>query len=407
MTGDQPRGWWPQHLALGWINLSLTAPTIYIFIGLPLILRQHGWGGTEIGLLQLAGLPATLKFLLAGLIERFPLGRSSYRNWALLTIAGYAAMLLFLASLDIAGTPRWLLLSAIGATSLLATWADVPVNALAIDVLPRHERARAGAIRAAATSLAAILGGGLMLLAQMRWGWASAFGFLALCLGPALLLARLPRAAASPIGTSPSKASTPAGVRECLGYFTAGRRIWIALVLLYFPFIGAAWVYLKPIMLDQGFDAQRIAMIAGFGGGTVAALSSIGAGHLARRFGIAATLPIFAWGNCLSLFALFLATATQASFGIFAVVTFAVAVSMGASASALFGAMMDQARPGLAALDYGVQSTLFILGRTLVPIFAGVALDRLGQPGMVATLLVGSAAGLLLAWGFRRERASS
>jgi len=46
-----PQHWWPQHLLLGWMNLVLIAPVIYLYVGLPLILRQHDWSGTQIGLL--------------------------------------------------------------------------------------------------------------------------------------------------------------------------------------------------------------------------------------------------------------------------------------------------------------------------------------------------------------------
>ena len=61
MLTPAPRtAWWPQQLLLGWLNLALTVPLIYLYIGLPLVMRQNGWSGTQIGLMQLAGLPAML-----------------------------------------------------------------------------------------------------------------------------------------------------------------------------------------------------------------------------------------------------------------------------------------------------------------------------------------------------------
>lgn len=47
-----------RHVLFGWINFALTAPAIYLWLGLPLVMRQQGWSGAEIGLFQLAGLPA-------------------------------------------------------------------------------------------------------------------------------------------------------------------------------------------------------------------------------------------------------------------------------------------------------------------------------------------------------------
>ncbi len=65
--------------------------------------------------------------------------------------------------------------------------------------------------------------------------------------------------------------------------------------------------------------------------------------------------------------------------------------------------MMYHTRPGLSALDYGIQSSLFIIGRTVVPMLAGVLLDLGGYPGMLAGLTVGLALVLLLV-GFVRDR---
>jgi len=69
----------------------------------------------------------------------------------------------------------------------------------------------------------------------------------------------------------------------------------------------------------------------------------------------------------------------------------------------LFGLMMYHTRPGLSALDYGIQSSLFIIGRTVVPMLAGVLLDLGGYPGMLAGLTVGLALVLLLV-GLVRDR---
>ena len=46
------------HVLFGWLNLALAVPGIYLMFGMPLVMRQYGWSGTEIGLFQLAGLPA-------------------------------------------------------------------------------------------------------------------------------------------------------------------------------------------------------------------------------------------------------------------------------------------------------------------------------------------------------------
>lgn len=396
------RSWWPLQLLLGWLNLVLTAPVIYLYVGLPLVLRQHGWSGTEIGMLQLTGLPAMLKFVLAAPVDRWCLGHAGYRNWAMVLGLGYAMALWLLGAHDLGSTPYALLFVLAVLVSLLGTWADVPVNALAIRMLPESERMRAGAIRSAVTSLGVIVGGGLMLMLYTRLGWAWTFYALALGLLSGVVLVPLLKVYDGS-GAAPT-AHSQACLREWWEWFSVPQhRIWALLLVLYYPLLGAAWVYLKPLMLDQGFAPERIALIVGVAGGLVAALASMAGSRVSRQSGARMALPWFAACNLLALAALTCAVILGLGVGALIMAAMLVAVMIGASGGLLFGLMMYRTRPGLSALDYGIQSSLFIIGRTVVPMLAGVLLDLGGYPGMLAGLTVGLALVLLLV-GFVRDR---
>jgi len=380
--------WWPQHLLLGWMNLVLTAPAIYLFVGLSLVMRQHGFTGTQIGILQLAGLPAMLKFILAAPIDRWHMGRSNYRNWAFVLILGYAVSLWILALNPIGDMPYSVLFALIMLVSLLATWADVPVNALAIALLPESERIRAGAVRSAATSLGSIVGGGLMLVLHARFGWAAPL--LALALGMLSCAALVPL-----LKTQANMQTLPAsppnvGLKQWLGWFSTPQHgLWAVLLVLYYPLIGAIWVYLKPLMLDYGFAPERIALIVGVAGGLVAAIASMAGSRVSRSVGAFKALPLFALCDLLALGALSSVVILDLGANALVIATMLVAVMLGASAGLVYGLMMNHARPGLLALDYGIQSSLFVIGRTLVPMLAGVMLDWGGYGGMLGSLMLG------------------
>ncbi|KOQ17122.1 MFS transporter, partial [Achromobacter xylosoxidans] len=130
----------------GWLNLALTAPGVYLWLGLPLVLRQHGWSGTALGLFQLASLPTVSKFLLAMPLDRRGARHGGYRRWTAALLLAYAAVLLALGWRDLLNDGVTLFALA-AAAALAGTWADVPVNALAIRVLPVAGRASAGGIR--------------------------------------------------------------------------------------------------------------------------------------------------------------------------------------------------------------------------------------------------------------------
>ncbi|MFG0603229.1 MFS transporter [Delftia sp. WSY_4] len=402
MKAAAPRPVWLLQALFGWLHLALTAPSVYLWLGLPLVMRQHGWSGTAIGLFQLAGLPALIKFALAAPVEaRSANGRPRYRAWALALCLAYAAVLLALGWQQLLAERLWLFGLAFAA-ALAATWADIPVSALAIRLLPASERMRAGGLRAAALSLGAIVGGGMMLLMQAKWGWRAPF----LCLAGALALGALllawvvrhePGDAPSPLLLPAPKAGLAAMVR---GYGAQpGAWRWALVLVSYFPFIGAGWFYLKPLMLDHGFAPAQAALLAGMGGGVVAALAGAASPLLTRRLGTRRALPLYAGGNvaALALLAAVIAAGAPAP-GLVAAVA-CVAAAMGASSACVFGLMMQFARPRWQAFDYGLQASLFAASRMLVPLAAGVALDAVGTAAMLTGLTV--AAALAWVWAMR------
>lgn len=371
----------------GWVNFALTAPAIYLWVGLPLVMRQHGWSGTEIGLFQLAGLPAVFKLFLALPVQRWRPGRRPHLRWAWLTGGGYLLSLLGLAALG-ADSHKGLLFALTFLAALSATWADIPVNALAIQLFSPEERPLAGGVRSAVTFAGAIAGGGIMLLVQQALGWAVPFFILGACLLSALALLAVVRET-EPVPDP--QALPPFGAWR--GFFRqAGAGTWTVALLGYFPFVATAWVYLKPLLLDRGFPANEVALIAGVGGGALGALASLAAGCLPRHR-VPGILPLSAGANVVTLALLALAAAYATGPWLVAAAAL-LAVAMGVASSLAFALMMEFARPSQRAADYGLQASLFALGRIAVAPLAGLLLDRLGYPGMLAAL---AAAALLIA----------
>ncbi|WLH89278.1 MFS transporter [Pseudomonas sp. FP453] len=374
---------WRLQLLFGWLGFVLVVPSIYLLLGLPLVMREHGWSGTDIGLFQLAGLPAVFKFLLALPVQRYRFQRGHYRNWAMLLCLLLAVLLLAASQLSITGNPLYLFGLAFAA-SVLATWADIPVNALAIKLLPQSEQVRAGSIRSAALFLGAIVGAGVMLLVQSRWGWQAPF----LLMAGGLVLALLPLAW---LREGDARGTSAAPVNPALadwsGYFRQpGARLWTWVLLTSFPFVGAAWLYLKPLLLDQGMVAPKVALIAGVGGGVVGAVASLLGGRLIQRIGPGRAIPLFMLWALISLLALTAAVGLRADMVWLVAAAFLLATAMGAVSTLVFALMMFFSREHRQAADYGLQASLFVLTRMLVPIGAGVLLDRSGHVGMLAGL---------------------
>ncbi|MFW3896955.1 MFS transporter [Pseudomonas bharatica] len=393
------------QMLFGWLNLVLAVPSIYLMFGMPLVMRQYGWSGTEIGLFQLAGLPAVFKFLLAVPVQRIRLGRAHLVSWMLLLSAALLLLYWLIGRQNLI-EQRLPLFAMTFAISIVATWMDIPLNALAVQWLPRSQQLRAGSIRSAALFLGAIVGGGAMLLIQARLGWQAPF----LIMGAGLLLGVLPllalRRTARPIE---NEHTAPGGfVADWTSFFNQpGARQWTGLLLTAFPFIGAAWLYLKPLLLDQGMPMQDVAWIVGIAGGVTGVVSSLIGGRLIGVLGTARAILAYLLAALLALLLLTLSVWLQLGTIWLVASALYLAASMGAVSALMFGLTLFFSRRQRTASDYGLQSSLFVVTRLAAPVAAGLLLDRLGQAGMLACLSTGLLLALLLAWRVRHSIAGS
>lgn len=385
----------------GVVHVSLALPSVYLLLGLPLILREAGWSGTQIGSLQLAGLPAVFKLVLALPVDGRHGGGGRYRLWGPLLCAALAVVLAGLARVE-PGGQVWPLFGLALLASLFAVWADVPANGLAIRVFPEPERLRAGGVRSAALFLAAITGGGLLVVVNGRWGWPAPFLAMAsLVIVAGTLLAAMPDP-----GDRPT-AATRAGLSAMVcGYFRQpGAAAWTAVLVSVFPFIGAAWLYTKPMLLDFGLARDNVAWLAGVGGGVIGAVASLAASGAARRLGVYRVLPAAVVLAVVALTGLTLAAMSGQPRLLLAAAAL-VAVATGCLSAVVFGLQMYFTRPGRRAADYGMQASLFTATRLTVPAAAGVLLDQLGYPGMLTCLTIATGSALLLVLANRDRIAS-
>ncbi len=156
--------------------------------GLPLPLSSstlQAWLTVEnisivtIGWFALTGLPYTLKFLWAPLIDRFvpmPIGRR--RAWLLLTQTLLALILAALAQLD----PHNNLLMIAGFALMIAFLSatqDIAFDALRTDILKPQERGLGAAFSVTGYRLAMLVAGAGALILGEHWGWANTFLLMA------------------------------------------------------------------------------------------------------------------------------------------------------------------------------------------------------------------------------------
>jgi MFS transporter, PAT family, beta-lactamase induction signal transducer AmpG len=352
-------------------------PWGFFTVAIMLRLANLGMGPAAIGgVASTAWLPWTLKPLLGPLVDRVSLGRlGRRRGYILLAELGMALSLAAMALVDPA--TRLPLFSLLLFThNLFAAAQDVGTDALAIHMLPAHERGSANGFMSAGKFAGVVVGGqGLLFVAHVS-GWAMAYGVaIALLLVPALLVL--------PVHESDVRSSHAHLLRDALRILS-WRMVLVAALFaivvdasdsLLFPLV-------YPLLTKQlGFSEQQIATLSTLGG-AVAAGSSILGGWLSDRLGRRATLL----GSCLAVAVLDLAfMAAQSLWGSygfqagFAIVGAIVSGVVYASSLALF---MDLTHPRFAATQFQVYMALTNTRGVWASRLGGWSAERVSAPRM-------------------------
>ena len=269
--------------------------------GLPLLLTisllqawmtKEGVDLSVIGLMALVGLPYTLKFLWAPLMDRFTIpvfGRR--RGWLLL-----CQVLLILAIIQLGQTSPhlnpWLVALAAIVVTFFSASQDVVIDAYRREDLPDEELGLGSSLYVCGYRIGMWLasGGGFILADHLSFPMV--YTIMALCLVPALLTTLLTPEPATPLGTP--RTLKEAVVEPFGDYFRRSGALWVlAFILLYKIGDTMASAMTTPFYLDVGFTMTQIGTIVKtFGVGAVIAGGLVG-GVLMLRLGINRSLWVF------------------------------------------------------------------------------------------------------------------
>lgn len=371
-------------------NLSLG----FFSYGFLTIAQARGVSLAAIGAAAGVATLLVLKFLWAPLVDRHGSRRwGHYRGWLILTQStlglGAAALALFDPAEDFG-----VLLGLFAFLFIVAGTQDVASDAAATRVLPPEDRGLGNGFQSAGSSLAQVVGGGVILLVYHAAGWQVAALTLA-----AFSLVALPFVLAWREEEDSRGLPVPrVTLRSALGFFADRRvRLW-ALVLMPAYTAGATIAYnlVRPILVDAGKSEGWIGLYVVIGGSIVGVVAGITAGAFISSVGSRRALL---WLGLVQVVAA-LGTLPIALGAVQPwLVLGVVALSNGAFAAAfavIFTISMGLTRPESAGTDF----TFFTTISSLLMVICGgggIALSgALGFPAVVAGAAVLAAIGLLV-----------
>lgn len=376
--------------------------------GLPLFLTSRtlqAWMTVEnvdlttVGLVSLLGLPYSIKFLWAPVLDRYVppfLGRR--RGWLVIT---QVALLLAIAGMSLQDPRTGLQLLAVNALliAFFSATQDIAFNAYQVDVLEDRELGVGASLGVLGYRIALILTGGVALMLADRMPWPMVYLVMAL-----LMLVGVVAAVRAPepvLRDAPPLTFASAVVGPISEFFRRTGTGWGIVILLFAVCYQLADRFAAnlatPFLLDIGFTQTEIGAVQGVLGLGATIVGVVAGGVIIAKLGINRSVWIFAFLQIGSNLAYYWVARVGADRS--AMVTAIVVENFaGGLVTAVFVAfMLSLCNKKFSATQYALLSSLMSFARDFIVAPSGSVAERTGWPTyFLLTLLAGIPALLLL-----------
>lgn len=377
--------------------------------GLPLLLTGsvlQAWMSDEgvdlatIGLFALVGLPYTLKFVWAPLLDRFTLpllGRR--RGWLFLTQIILALSLVFLSLQHPGVSPFSVAIAALLVTFFSAS-QDIVIDAYRRESLADNEQGLGASLYVNGYRIGMLLasGGGLILADIV------AFSVVYQIMAVVMVVASLPTLfATEPIAAlGQPKTLKEAVIQPFLEFFQRNEAIVILLfILLYKMGDTMAGNMTTPFYLDIGFSKTEIGAVVKLFGFWATILGGLLGGFLILKMGIYRALWGFGFLQALSTAGFILLNMAGPSTSVLAGVIAFENLSAGMGTAAFIGFMASQTDKRFTATQYALLTSLMGVPRVLIAAPTGWMAEALGWSGFFLLCTLIAIPGLLILHRFK------
>jgi MFS transporter, PAT family, beta-lactamase induction signal transducer AmpG len=358
-------------------------------------MREAGVDLASIGLMALVGLPYTLKFFQAPLLDRFTLpflGRR--RGWLLIFQLLLITAIAGLGLTDPGGMP-WLVAIAAFMVTLFSASQDIVIDAYRREDLADKELGLGSSLYVGGYRVGMLLasGGGLILADQLSFS--IVYALLAACLLPAVLTTVLTPEPPAPFGSP--RTLREAVVAPFTEYFSRTNALWILAFILFYKLGDTmAGAMAAPFYIDLHFTKTQIGTVVKLAGFQAITLGLFIGGLLMFKLGIGRSLWLFGFFQALSTagFAV-LAQLGNSLPGLAAVIGFEnLTAGMGTAAYTAFMASITHKK--FTATQYALLTSLMGIPRVFAASITGWLAQWMGWTGFFIFCTLIAVPGLLL-----------
>ena len=378
------------------LPLALTSGTLQAW------LTVAGMDLKTIGIFTLVGLPYSLKFLWAPVMDRITLpwlGRR--RGWMLLTDIAVAAGLALMGLIGTENGPQWLGITAI-VVAFMSASLDIVFDAYRTDILLPAERGFGAAVWVNGYRLALLLASAGALVLADHIGWSGTY----------LALAALMSAGAISVLLSPNPPSAglpPKTLKEAVGlplrelFTRPGIFGLLSLIVLYKVGDAVAGSLQTAFFIGGlGFSAGEVGYVKGLG---IAAtlIGALAGGMIMAKTGLARSLLFFGILQALSNLSFMLLAWIGKSYEALAASVVIENVTGGMGTAAFVALVMSLCDHRYTATQFALLSSLEALGRVFSGRPSAEAVGLLGWGWFFFLSFLLALPGCWLVWQYRRQ----
>lgn len=381
--------------------------------GLPLLLTitvlqawmiEEGVDLTVIGLMVLVGLPYSVKFLWAPLLDRFTLPFLGRRRGWLLIIQ--IALIFSIAGLGFSNPKNnlWMLAFAAFLVTFFSASQDIVIDAYRREDLSDEELGLGSSLYVSGYRVGMLLAGGGGLIMADHISFSMVYLIMAGCLLPGVLTTLLAREPVITVGTP--KTMREAVFNPLIEYFSRNGALWmLAFILLYKIGDTMASAMTIPFYLDIGFSKTEIGAVVKLFGFWATIAGALLGGVLMLRLGINRSLWVFGFLQAISTagFAV-LARIGYSIPALSAVIAFEN-LSSGMGTAAFIAFMASITNKKFTATQYALLTSLMALPRTVASAPTGFFAKHLGWESFFIGCTLIAIPGMLLLLKFAPWRA--
>lgn len=373
----------PLWRRLGWIAALAFAsgfPFGLINETVPIYLRTTGASLVDIGHLAKLGLPWSLKWLWAPLVDRL----GTRRQWIVTCLGALAVLTFALGNLDAGrlGIGFWIIL---GLIVILSATQDVAIDAYTIQSTTTRELGVANSVRITLYRVAMLSAGGLLVWLAGRTSWSRSF-----TTGAALLLALTFCALLLPSVDRVTRRTESLWqpIRELLS--RPGIATVIVFALIFKFDIAALEPMMRPFWVDAGLSLEEIGAVVTSGRLVATVAGAALGGVFTTRYGIFAGLWVLGLVQALSGLVYWLTALAEQPKAFVVGAAYFESFAAGLGTSAYLAFLMSVCEKRYAATQFALLSALLALTRWIAGDLSGGLAEHLGYANyFLLTFLLG------------------